>query len=126
MVSYAFDHWGGPGAPYNPSYRDFSANGGGGDCTNFISQSLRNGGWLFTAIGDRTDSRYWWYGLLTQSYTWAGAQNWSAFAPTRTNHLTNVWQMRLADVLQLDFNRDGSKDHTMLMTKWASTDLYMT
>jgi hypothetical protein len=44
----------------------------------------------------------------------------------RTVHLNNVWEMRTADVLNLDFNKDGVKDHTMLMTKWASTELYMT
>lgn len=125
MVSYAVAHWGGAGAPYNPSYRDFSANGGGGDCTNFISQSLRNGGWLFKT-GFYQDNNNWWYGLVTQTYTWAGAQNWSIFAPQRTTRLANVWDMRIADVLQYDSDHDGKKDHTMLVTKWTSSEIYMT
>ncbi len=41
MINYALAHWGGAGAPYNSNYRDFSNSGG--DCTNFISQALRDG-----------------------------------------------------------------------------------
>lgn len=33
--------------------------------------------------------------------------------------------MGLADVLQMDFQRDGSIDHTMMVTYVASSDLYL-
>lgn len=39
---------------YNPSYRDY--NGVGGDCTNYISQVLRDGGGLRVPIITRVDS----------------------------------------------------------------------
>jgi hypothetical protein len=127
MVNYAVKYY----DNYNTAYRDFSANGGGGDCTNFISQILREGGWTLVGgdgIGgaDKTNPNYWWYGWLTQTYTWAGAENWSWFAPKRTTALTNIWYMALADVLQFDFNKDGSMDHTMIVTKKTSTEIYMT
>jgi Putative amidase domain len=125
MVAYAIDHWGGAGAPYNSNYRDFSANGGGGDCTNFVSQALLDGGWQMTT-GFWFDDNSWWYGWASQTHSWAGAQNWSVFAPQRTNWLGNVWYMGIADVLQIDFNRDGSKDHTMLVTISTSSQKYMT
>lgn len=124
MVTYARKYW----TDYNPTYRDFSANGGGGDCTNFISQILRHGGWKFAqwADGDRTNPNQWWYGLINQTYTWAGAENWSWFAPQRTVHLSNVWDMSKTDVLQYDGDRNGTMDHTMIVTKKTTTEIYMT
>ena len=113
MVTYAVKYW----DNYNSAYRDFSANGGHGDCTNFISQVLREGAWAFKT-GLWTDDNNWWYNALNQTHSWAGAENWS--------HLDNIWQMVLADILQLDFNKDGIKDHSMVVTKKTSTEIYMT
>lgn len=121
MVTYARKYW----DIYNSTYRDFSANGGGGDCTNFISQILREGGWAFV-FGLYTSANAWWYNALNQSYTWAGAENWSWFAPKRTVALTNVWNLTIADVLQADFQKNGTMDHTMFVTKKTTTEIYMT
>ncbi|MEH1055995.1 amidase domain-containing protein [Micromonospora sp. CPCC 206171] len=121
MRDYAYRYW----DNYNTSYRNFAANGGGGDCTNFISQIMRYGGWTFD-YGWYKYSWNWWYNSLNQTYTWAGAENWSQFAPRRTNSLSNVWYMSLADVLQMDFNRDGIMDHTMLVTYRSSSNIYLT
>ncbi|MEU1409970.1 amidase domain-containing protein, partial [Streptomyces sp. NPDC005728] len=41
MVSYATKYWNN----YNPDYPDYNGHGAGGDCTNFVSQSLKAGGW---------------------------------------------------------------------------------
>jgi len=124
MVNYALAHWGGAGAPYNGAYLDQSSNGG--DCTNFISQALRAGGWQ-DAQGLWFDNGSWWYNSQNQmTHTWINAQAWSMFAPSRTNSLGNVWDLRIADVLQMDFNRDGAKDHTMLVTVWNSSQIYLT
>lgn len=47
--------WGcGNGNNYNPRFRDY--NGVGGDCTNFISQALREGGGLKVPIITRVDT----------------------------------------------------------------------
>lgn len=32
----------------------------------------------------------------------------------------------MADVLQLDFTRDGTKDHSMIVTKKTTTEIYLT
>lgn len=58
-VRYADEYcgiaWGcGNGNRYNPRYRDY--NGVGGDCTNYISQSIRDGGGLKVPIITRVDS----------------------------------------------------------------------
>jgi hypothetical protein len=107
---------------YNWAYRSFSH-----DCTNFISQAMYAGGWTMVD-GDRTSNGAWWYGWFTQSYTWAGAHNWYFFArgSGRTSYLSNVWYMLLADVLQMDFTRDGRIDHTMIVTVVGISDLYLT
>lgn len=107
---------------YNPAYRSFAS-----DCTNFISQAMSAGGWTMVS-GVRTSNSAWFYNWLYQSYTWAGAHNWYFFArgSGRTRYLSNVWYMLLADVLQMDFSRDGQIDHTMIVTVVGTSDLYLT
>ncbi len=117
MRDYAYAHY----KNYNSNYRVFKGN----DCTNFISQIMRRGGWKHDTGWYRSNAN-WWYNSGNQTYTWAGAENWSKFAPKRTDRLANVWAMGLADVLQLDFNRDGTMDHSMLVTKVTSKDIYLT
>lgn len=63
MATYLETYW----QNYNPNYRDFS--GSGGDCTNFVSQALRAGGWTDVS-GLYTNSNYWWYNSLNQTYSW--------------------------------------------------------
>ncbi|WP_186763271.1 amidase domain-containing protein [Lentzea tibetensis] len=109
----------------NPEYRDYPDN----DCTNFISQVMRSGGWDFNGSGifERDDPDKWFYGggpgeTFLTSYSWAGAHNWGVFAQIyskRTSGLENVWLMDLADVLQVDwFHDDGANiiDHSMVVT----------
>ncbi|GAU65762.1 hypothetical protein SSP35_02_01290 [Streptomyces sp. NBRC 110611] len=112
MAAYAEKYW----KNYNPAYRAYSL-GAGGDCTNFVSQALKAGGWKH-APGRAGDYDKWWYGSDTQSDSWVGADEWSWFAlnSKRVKPLSNVYQMEVGDVLQADFNGDGSKDHTMLVT----------
>lgn len=114
MADYAKRYW----SNYNTAYRAYT-----NDCTNFISQAMRAGGWGFVGSGywDRTDNSKWYYGSYTwtTSYSWAGAENWYWFARNsgRTYGLSSVWYMGLADVLQIDFDRNGNIDHTMIVTK---------
>ncbi|WP_328845275.1 amidase domain-containing protein [Streptomyces sp. NBC_00258] len=125
MVSYANKYW----KNANSDYRKY-----GSDCTNFISQAMRSGGWNTTAgsFVTRKDNKKWFYGSFesTTSYTWAGAENWYWFAKKhskRTRILSNVWQLLSADVLQADWKRDGIIDHTMIVTKRGSKgEIYLT
>ncbi|MEV4438138.1 amidase domain-containing protein [Streptomyces sp. NPDC049577] len=111
MAAYAERYWN----RYNPAYRSF--NSAGGDCTNFISQSLKAGGWK-DAPGSEEDYQKWWYNSSSQSTTWVGANEWSwyALSSKRVTNLSNVFQMDVGDILQMDFDRDGSKDHSMIVT----------
>lgn len=111
MAAYAEKYW----SHYNPAYPQF--NGGGGDCTNFISQALRAGGWK-NAPGVDSDYRTWWSNSSTESYSWVGANEWSwyALSSKRVSNLANVYQLGVGDILQISFNRDGSKDHSTIVT----------
>ncbi|MFJ3921864.1 amidase domain-containing protein [Streptomyces sp. NPDC090022] len=112
MAKYAEKYW----SKYNPAYRKF--NGAGGDCTNFISQALKAGGWKHQP-GSATDYRNWWYDSSKgQSQSWVGVNEWAWFTLSnqKATNLANVYQMDIGDVLQVDFNKDGSKDHSMMVT----------
>ncbi|NXY97151.1 amidase domain-containing protein [Streptomyces sp. BR123] len=111
MAKYAEKYW----SRYNPAYRKF--NGAGGDCTNFISQALKAGGWK-SVPGSSTDYRNWWYDGTRQSDSWIGANEWAWFTLSnqRAANLANVYQADIGDIVQMDFNRDGSKDHSMMVT----------
>lgn len=122
MAAYAERYW----SNYNPAYRKF--NDAGGDCTNFTSQALKAGGWKH-APGDGTDYRTWWYGSTTQSTSWVGADEWSWFtlSSKRATNLKNAYQLGVGDIMQMDFNRDGSKDHSMMATYRSSSGMpYLT
>jgi hypothetical protein len=127
--AYARRYW----YPYNGSYRNFENTGTeGGDCTNFTSQVLRAGGW--GDVGgwlDRTDATAWWYGSMTQTYTWVGAHKFYFFARDhsqgRASRATNVYYMLSGDILQADLNRDGYVDHSTVVTKTDSNGMpYLT
>lgn len=113
MAAYADTYWN----TYNPAYPNFNGHGAGGDCTNFVSQSLKAGGWKHAP--GRVDDYTKWFGTADiQSESFVGVNEWSWFAQNsqRVTSLANVYQMDVGDVLQIDFDKDGSKDHTMIVT----------
>ncbi|MFH8409398.1 amidase domain-containing protein [Streptomyces sp. NPDC018019] len=115
MAAYTEKYW----RNYNPEYRKFNA--AGGDCTNFLSQALKAGGWKAEG-GSASDYRKWWYDADYQSDSWVGANEWSWYAlnSKRVTSLANVYQMDIGDVMQMDFDGDGSKDHSMMTTYRSS------
>ncbi|MFE6621282.1 amidase domain-containing protein [Streptomyces sp. NPDC057740] len=113
MAAYAEKYW----RNYNKDYPDFNGQGAGGDCTNFVSQSLKAGGWKHVP-GYVYDYTKWFGNAEIQSHSFVGVNEWSWFAQNskRTTSLANVYQMDVGDVLQMDFDKNGSKDHTMIVT----------
>jgi len=112
MAAYAETYW----DNYNSGYRTFSDVGG--DCTNFVSQVMRAGGWS-DASGYYRDAHYWWYNFLNQTWSWINVNYWHDFAAVysgRTYILGSPDYMGLADVLQVDFTYNGSKDHSMVVS----------
>ncbi|MFG2310496.1 amidase domain-containing protein [Streptomyces sp. NPDC048566] len=113
MVAYAAKYW----KNYNPAYPDFNGEGAGGDCTNFVSQSLKAGGWKH--VPGYTNDFHNWFGtadIQSDSFIGVNEFSWFALSSKRVTSLANVYQMDLGDVLQMDFNKDGSKDHSMIVT----------
>ncbi|KND26440.1 hypothetical protein IQ63_37070 [Streptomyces acidiscabies] len=123
MATYAEKYW----SNYNPDYPNFNGQGAGGDCTNFVSQSLKAGGWKH-APGYVYDYTKWFGNNEIQSYSFVGVNEWSWFTQNakRSTPLANVYQMQVGDVLQVDFDRDGSKDHTMIVSYVANGMPYLT
>ncbi|MEV7788117.1 amidase domain-containing protein [Streptomyces sp. NPDC088106] len=113
MAAYADKYW----RDYNPEYPSFDGQGAGGDCTNFVSQALKAGGWKHVP-GYVYDYTRWFGNSSIQSHSFIGVNEWSWFAlnSERATSLANVYQMDVGDVLQVDFDRNGSKDHTMIVT----------
>ncbi|MGW7258448.1 amidase domain-containing protein [Streptomyces sp. NPDC054834] len=113
MVAYATKYWNN----YNKDYPDFNGAGAGGDCTNFVSQTLKAGGWKHVP-GDGTDFHKWFGNSEIQSDSFVGVNefSWFALSSKRVTSLANVYQADIGDVLQMDFNKDGEKDHSMVVT----------
>ncbi|MCX4761645.1 amidase domain-containing protein [Streptomyces sp. NBC_01275] len=123
MATYAEKYWN----VYNKDYPDFNGHADGGDCTNFVSQSLKAGGWKHVP-GYVYDYTKWFGNADIQSDSFVGVNEWSWFAQNskRTTALANVYQLEVGDVLQMDFDRDGSKDHTMIVTYKSGGVPYVT
>lgn len=123
-VNYAYTYW----SSYNSAYRAYD-----NDCTNFISQAVRAGGWPFDETGERTANDTWYYGSFTwtTSYSWAGAHNFNLFFAQsgRGWAATYFSDMIAGDLLQADFgpSPDGNISHTMIVTKKDSYgNIYLT
>lgn len=113
MVTYAQTYWN----HYNTAYPDYNGEGAGGDCTNFVSQVLKAGGWKH--VPGYTDDYTKWFGnadIQSDSFVGVNEFSWFALSSQRVTPLANVYQADLGDVIQMDFNRDGSKDHSMVVT----------
>lgn len=113
MAAYAAKYW----TNYNPDYPNFNGQGAGGDCTNFVSQSLKAGGWKH--VPGYTNDFHKWFGtadIQSDSFVGVNEFSWFALSSKRVTSLANVYQLDVGDVLQMDFNKDGSKDHTMIVT----------
>ncbi len=109
IATYARTYW----KNYNPSYRKWSQ-----DCTNFISQAVRYGRWPYVS-GYYMSTSAWWYNSLNQSRTWVNAHYWWWFTYNRPRGYiaSYISDMRVGDILQIDFDRDGYIDHSMVVTK---------
>lgn len=121
MATYLETYW----EDYNPAYRDFSDEGG--DCTNFVSQALRAGGWEDVS-GWYKSADYWWYNNLNQTWSWVNVDYLGDFARSsgRCTMLTNVWYLGIGDFLQVKPASSSSKVHSMMVSYRADGVPYFT
>jgi hypothetical protein len=76
VVAYAVAHSGVNGHPYNTgAYHTFK-----NDCTNFVSQSVEDGGWPETQTSSYDPTKAWWY-LAANDYvtSWTSAEHFYWF-----------------------------------------------
>lgn len=108
----------------NPAYIYFSS-----DCTNFLSQSLRAGGFRDTTTGSQYSDLYWYYKSGTQySQTWSlahalyrrfanGYESWYGgyvVSPT-------TMRAKVGDIIFADWQGDSNIDHSMIVTGIGSS-----
>ncbi len=110
----------------NPAYRNWLPDN---DCTNFVSQSLKNGGWQYTTRypSSKWWTSAWWYASDDQTRAWTAADWFYSFIPSRATLAPQTSDLRVGDVLQIDWTGDGSVDHATIVTKKDSNNrLYLT
>ncbi|MFC5289219.1 amidase domain-containing protein [Actinokineospora guangxiensis] len=110
---------------YNTAYRRFSDVGG--DCTNFVSQSMRAGGWP-NDLGWYRDATNWWYNAGGETWSWVNVAHWHSFAAVhskRTTLMSGARSLVAGEVLQADFTNNGSKDHSMMVTLRQNGEVYL-
>lgn len=111
IVDYAYEYWGPTESDYNSEYRSFDL-----DCTNFVSQAVDAGGWPHVSGWYRSTDA-WWYNLANQTWTWVNAHYWWWFTHDRPRgDLVPVGDLEPGDILQIDFDKDGYLDHSMIVT----------
>lgn len=109
----------------NPAYRTFTDDRGHpANCTNFVSQVLRAGGWV-DRLGWYRDWNNWWYNDLNQTQSWTYTHAFQQFFSTsgRGQFLSYLVDLWIGDVIQVDFDKNGSIDHAMVVNDKVSSTL---
>lgn len=112
----------------NPSYNFYTWLN---DCTNFTSQVLEK--WWLPYIVSwilwKYDVKNWYYVNTPNaipSFTWGWANNFYSHAKYYTNKFssaTTFWELQIWDLIQIDWTKDWTIDHSMVITgkTWTST-----
>lgn len=110
--------WATAAPPYNPDYYDFTNEGG--DCTNFVSQAVYEGGggvmigedtygWYYNSVSDYA-SAWTGVGFFYQFVT--GYDVWSAGPEGCDIDKDNA---EIGDVIQYDWDNNGDWDHSVII-----------
>lgn len=100
---------------------DASGSGGGGDCTNFISQCLFAGGWSMIGSTIRQDPGAWYnYDPTTRSdrsYSWGGATPMYRFLDiTDRAHRCSRIDLAAGDIISCYDKNAGQYTHNVMVT----------
>jgi len=104
----------------NPAYRRYA-----NDCTNFISQALRYGGWpdvpsYWYTLAERQDKTVWWHSdfLNRNSWTWDNAEYFASFLGNsgRARRVTGWGDLQVGDVVQMVWKGEERVGHTAMVT----------
>ena len=146
-VNYAYLYWNSP----NSNYCNY-ANISGGDCTNFVSQCMKVGGWATVTTSPPTGTYVQWYynSCYNKSTSWAGARYFNDFlrlnpgnarvstkfsfllvpnnAGSNTTFKNKVATLNKGAILQQGSSATQytSIGHSMIITKTTGTNRYVT
>jgi Putative amidase domain len=112
----------------NPNYPNFSLPNLGGDCTNFVSQVLRTGGWELTKTRSETAVTSWFVAydkptkVFTKSQTWSVANGLHQRLvkdrqELNTRILPSINSLKVGDVVFMVNKATGLAHHAMVVTK---------
>ncbi|WP_148311530.1 amidase domain-containing protein [Amycolatopsis japonica] len=110
---------------YNPAYERY-----GNDCTNFVSQVMRAGGWTDVGSpGPDGPDKWFQYNRFSHSRTWTIAHEFSDFGFYHSRRLRNYGGETplIADVVSADWENgvaDGHVDHLMVITENAPGNIH--
>ena len=104
----------------NPAFPDYSTrSGGGGDCTNFLSQVMLAGGWT-VSWGPSYDPLAWWSGDRKSTSPWAVAESFRYYLKlSKRARLCEVSDLAWGDILFIVPRSLGSDRaaHAMVVTR---------
>ncbi|RWZ52862.1 CHAP domain-containing protein [Labedella phragmitis] len=108
QLGYALTHW----QDYNPEFGDY--NPSGGDCANFVSQTLLARGWKMNDTWSNRNAQ----GTKTWVYA-PSLEDW--LASDSGPNLTRLDdsqrdQLKLGDIAFFDWNGNGNPDHVMIVS----------
>jgi len=127
IANYAATYW----SSYNSAYQTQS-----NDCTNFVSQALRAGGWADTAHVDPDTTTSWYYVgpngafIYPWSKSWINAQALASYgtASGRTSLISDAYYLT-GDIAFFDWDTsdsDTTMDHAAIITKVVGYEPYFT
>lgn len=111
-ANYSDAYW----SSYNASYKNF--NPVGGDCANFVSQSLRAGGqpddgsWYYRNAGGSTADDAWTYAWVNNQ----GLRDWSRNT-SRGIAYSDYSQLMVGDIINYDWDWNGTYDHVTIVVQ---------
>lgn len=131
--AYTYDHQGAVNYAVANAYSNVPGSSyfrnNGGDCTNFISQSLYNGGGMRQVVNNQNPALSWFYNGYYQgqySESWAGVQPFRNFMVSSgrateyvlaagTHIIPSTVPVQIGDIVQMDFTGDGTWEHTAII-----------
>ena len=109
----------------NPAFANFQGNGGGGDCTNFISQCLYAGGWRMNFWGKYEGLSWYYHSPDDLSKTWASADHFASFLETSNRgQRCSVNELTFGDLVSEELPPNGIR-HWMMVTGVSSQERYL-
>ncbi|MFD1425943.1 hypothetical protein JOD24_003306 [Kroppenstedtia sanguinis] len=128
-VDYAYKWW---NQRNNKEYGYYSRVNGNCDacwydCTNFVSQVIKTGG-IKEKKGRYDWYDYWFYDDKQPGLSWAVAHSFYKHMDEvrKAQNAEDISQLKAGDILSVDFEGDGSIDHSVVVTKIKNNRIYAT